>query len=97
MSLISPGSQIKFHTVKQIISPNNDSWNTSFHAVYLSGTVQDDDGTYVTVWTNDGRTFHVPHEFITEIHDPYDSFTYFPNHTPVPPPAVSFNELLSTL
>lgn len=91
MSPISPGSQIKFYTTVCDIHHN------TYHMNFLSGTVQEDNGNYVTVWTNDGRTFHVPHGFITEIQDPNDSFTYSPTHASVPPPAVSFNELISTL
>lgn len=59
MKLISPGSRVKFYTVKLI--------NTKFQITFLSGTVHEDNGNYVTVWTDDSRTFHVPHEYITEI------------------------------
>lgn len=68
MKLISPGSRVKFYTVKLI--------NTKFQITFLSGTVHEDNGNYVTVWTDDSRTFHVPHEYITEIQDPNDSFAY---------------------
>lgn len=96
MKLISPGSRVKFHTVKRIISPDNDPWKTEFQAIFLSGTVQEDNGNRVTVWTDDSRTFHVPHEYITEIQDPNDSFVYkSPNA--VPPSAVSFDEIISVL
>lgn len=54
MKLISPGSRVKFYTVKLI--------NTKFQITFLSGTVHEDNGNYVTVWTDDSRTFHVPHE-----------------------------------
>lgn len=86
MSLIPSGSQVKFHTVKPIQSLDGDPHKTRFLTVFLSGTVQADDGTRVTVWTDDARTFHVPHEYITEINDP-DAF--------VPPPTISFDELIS--
>lgn len=96
MKLISPGSRVKFHTVKRIISPDNDPWKIEFQAIFLSGTVQEDNGNRVTVWTDDSRTFHVPHEYITEIQDPNDSFVYkSPNA--VPPSTVSFDEIISVL
>lgn len=86
MKLISPGSRVKFYTVKLI--------NTKFQITFLSGTVHEDNGNYVTVWTDDSRTFHVPHEYITEIQDPNDSFAYKSPNT-VPPSTVSFDELIS--
>lgn len=87
MKLISTGSRVKFYTVKPL--------NTKFQT-FLSGTVHEDNGNYVTVWTDDSRTFHVPYEYITEIQDPNDSFAYkFPNL--VPPSAVSFDEIISVL
>ena len=52
MKLISPGSRVKFFTVKPL--------NTKFQITFLSGTVQEDNGNRVTVWTDDSRTFHVP-------------------------------------
>lgn len=86
MKLISPGSRVKFYTAKLI--------NTKFQITFLSGTVHEDNGKYVTVWTDDSRTFHVPHEYITEIQDPYVPFTYeSPNTAPSPP--ISFDELIS--
>lgn len=96
MKLISPGSRVKFHTVKQIISPDHDPWKTEFQAIFLSGTVQEDNGNRVTVWTDDSRTFRVPHEYITEIQDPNDPFTYKSPNT-VPSPTVSFDEIISVL
>lgn len=96
MKLISPGSRVKFHTVKQIPRPALHPLKTEFQAIFLSGTVQEDNGNRVTVWTDDSRTFRVPYEFITEIQDPTDPFTYeFPNTAP--PPTVSFDEMISTL
>nr|DAG67640.1 MAG TPA: hypothetical protein [Caudoviricetes sp.] len=96
MKLISPGSRVKFHTVEQIHSPDHDPLKTEFQAIFLSGTVHDDDGNRVTVWTDDSRTFRVPYEYITEIQDPTDPFTYeFPNL--VPPSTVSFDEIISVL
>ena len=88
MKLISPGSRVKFYTVKLI--------NTKFQITFLSGTVHEDNGNYVTVWTDDSRTFHVPHECITEIQDPNDSFAYKSPNT-VPPSTVSFDEIISAL
>ena len=85
MKLISPGSRVKFYTVKSI--------NTKFQITFLSGTVHEDNGNYVTVWTDDSRTFHVPHEYITEIND---SFAYKSPNT-VPSPTVSFDEIISAL
>lgn len=96
MKLISPGSRVKFHTVKQITSPDHDPWKTEFQVTFLSGTVHEDNGNYVTVWTDDSRTFHVPHEYITEIQDPNDPFFYKIPDT-VPPSAVSFDEIISVL
>lgn len=93
MKLISPGSRVKFHTVKSIISPDHDPLKTEFQVILLSGTVQEDTGNRVTIWTDDSRLFHVSHEFIIEIQDPTDPFTY----TPVPLPAISFDEMISTL
>mgnify|MGYP004709778421 CR=1 FL=1 len=88
MKLISPGSRVKFYTVKLI--------NTKFQITSLSGTVHEDNGNYVTVWTDDSRTFHVPYEYITEIQDPNDPFVYkSPNS--VPPSTVSFDEIISVL
>lgn len=96
MKLISPGSRVKFHTVKQIISPDHDPLKTEFQVIFLSGTVQEDNGNRVTVWTDDSRTFRVPYEYITEIQDPNDPFTYeFPNTAPSP--TVSFDEIISVL
>ena len=96
MKLISPGSRVKFHTVKQIISPDHDPLKTEFQILFLSGTVHEDNGNRVTVWTDDSRTFHVPHEYITEIQDPNDPFVYkSPNS--VPPSTVSFDEIISVL
>lgn len=86
MKLISPGSRVKFFTVKPI--------NTKFQITFLSGTVHEDNGNRVTVWTDDSRTFHVPYEYITEIQDPNDSFVYKSPNT-VPPSTVSFDELIS--
>lgn len=88
MKLISPGSRVKFYTVKLI--------NTKFQVIFLSGTVHEDNGNYVTVWTDDSRTFHVPHGCITEIQDPNDPFTYKSPNT-VPSPTVSFDEIISVL
>lgn len=88
MKLISPGSRVNFYTVKLI--------NTKFQITFLSGTVHEDDGNYVTVWTDDSRTFHVLHEYITEIQDPNDSFAYKSPNT-VPPSTVSFDEIISAL
>lgn len=88
MKLISPGSRVKFYTVKLI--------NTKFQITFLSGTVHEDNGNYVTVRTDDSRTFHVPHEYITEIQDPNDSFAYKSPNT-VPPSTVSFDEIISAL
>lgn len=65
MKLISPGSRVKFHTVKPIISPDHDPWKTKFQAIFLSGTVQEDNGNRVTIWTDDSRTFRVPYEYRT--------------------------------
>lgn len=96
MKLISPGSRVKFHTVKRIISPDNDPWKTEFQAIFLSGTVREDNGNRVSIWTDDSRTFHVPHEYITEIQDPNDSFVYKSPNT-VPPSTVSFDEIISVL
>lgn len=45
MKLISPGSRVKFFTVKPL--------NTKFQITFLSGTVHEDNGNYVTVWTDD--------------------------------------------
>lgn len=88
MKLISPGSRVKFYTVKLL--------NTKFQITFLSGTVHEDNGSYVTVWTDDSRTFHVPYEYITEIQDPNDSFAYKSPNT-VPPSTVSFDEIISVL
>lgn len=88
MKLISPGSRVKFYTVKLI--------NTKFQITFLSGTVQEDIGNCVIVWTDDSRTFHVPHGYITEIQDPNDPFTYKSPNT-VPSPTVSFDEIISVL
>lgn len=96
MKLISPGSRVKFHTVKSIISPDHDPLKTEFQVIFLSGTVQEDNGNRVTIWTDDPRIFHVPHEYITEIQDPNDSFVYKSPNT-VPPSAVSFDEIISVL
>lgn len=96
MKLISPGSRVKFHTVKRIISPDNDPWKTEFQAIFLSGTVREDNGNRVSIWTDDSRAFHVPHEYITEIQDPNDSFVYKSPNT-VPPSTVSFDEIISVL
>ena len=93
MKLISPGSRVKFYTVKQIHSPDHDPLKTEFQVIFLSGTVQEDNGNRVTVWTDDSRTFRVPYEYIPEIQDPTDPFTY----TPVPLSAVSFDEMISAL
>lgn len=88
MKLISPGSRVKFYTVKPL--------NTKFQITFLSGTVHEDNGNRVTVWTDDSRTFHVPYEYITEIQDPNDSFAYkSPNI--VPPSTVFFDEIISVL
>lgn len=87
MKLISPGSRVKFYTVKPL--------NTKFQT-FLSGTVHEDNGNRVTVWTDDSRTFHVPYEYITEIQDPNDSFAYKSPNT-VPSPTVSFDEIISVL
>lgn len=96
MKLISPGSRVKFHVVKQLISPDLDPLKSEFQVIFLSGTVHEDNGNRVTIWTDDSRTFHVPYEYITEIQDPNDSFAYkFPNL--VPPSTVSFDEIISVL
>lgn len=88
MKLISPGSRVKFYTVKPL--------NTKIQITFLFGTVHEDNGNRVTVWTDDSRTFHVPYEYITEIQDPNDPFVYkSPNS--VPPSAVSFDEIISVL
>lgn len=87
MKLISPGSRVKFFTVGPVISPDHNP---------LSGTVQEDIGNCVIVWTDDSRTFHVPHGYITEIQDPNDSFVYKSPNT-VPPSTVSFDEIISAL
>jgi hypothetical protein len=88
MKLISPGSRVKFFTVKPL--------NTKFQITFLSGTVQEDNGNRVTVWTVDSRTFHVPYEYITEIQDPNDSFVYKSLNI-APPSTVSFDEIISVL
>lgn len=88
MKLISPGSRVKFFTVKPL--------NTKIQITFLSGTVHEDNGNRVTVWTDDSRTFHVPYEYITEIQDPNDSFVYKSPNT-VPPSTVSFDEIISVL
>lgn len=93
MKLISPGSRVKFHTVNPIISPDHDPLKTEFQIIFLSGTVHEDNGNRVTVWTDDSRTFHVPYEYITEIQDPNDSFVYKSPNT-VPSPTISFDQLL---
>lgn len=93
MKLISPGSRVKFHTVNPIISPDLDPLKTEFQIIFLSGTVQEDNGNRVTIWTDDSRTFRVPHEYITEIQDPNDSFVYKSPNT-VPSPTISFDQLL---
>mgnify|MGYP004675789809 FL=1 len=69
---------------------------TKFQIIYLSGTVHEDNGNRVTVWTDDSRTFHVPHKYITEISDPTDPFTYESPNT-APSPTVSFDEIISVL
>lgn len=96
MKLISPGSRVKFHTVKQITSPDHDPLKTEFQAIFLSGTVHDDDGNRVIVWTDDSRTFRVPYEYITAIQDPNDPFVYKSSNL-VPPSTVSFDEIISVL
>lgn len=96
MKLISPGSRVKFFTVGPVIGPDHNSMKTKFQIIYLSGTVHEDNGNYVTVWTDDSRTFHVPHGYITEIQDPNDSFVYKSPNT-VPPSTVSFDEIISAL
>lgn len=96
MKLISPGSRVKFYTVGPVISPNHNPLKTKFQITFLSGTVHEDNDNYVTVWTDDSRTFHVPHKYITEIQDSNDSFVYkSPNL--VPPSTVSFDEIISVL
>ena len=87
MKLISPGSWVKFYTVKLI--------NTKLQITFLSGTVHEDNGNYVTVWT-DSHSYNVPYEYITEIQDPNDSFVYKSPNT-VPPSTVSFDEIISVL
>ena len=96
MKLISPGSRVKFFTVGPVISPDHNPMKTKFQIIYLSGTVQEDIGNCVIVWTDDSRTFHVPHGYITEIQDPNDSFVYKSPNT-VPPSTVSFDEIISVL
>lgn len=96
MKFIFPGSRVKFHTVEQITSPDHDPLKTEFQVTFLSGTVHEDNGNYVTVWTDDSRTFHVPYEYITEIQDPNDPFAYKSPNT-VPPSTVSFDEIISVL
>lgn len=93
MKLISTGSRVKFHTVNPIISPDLDPLKTEFQITFLSGTVHEDNGNRVTIWTDDSRTFHVPYEYITEIQDPNDSFVYKSPNT-VPSPTISFDQLL---
>lgn len=96
MKLISPGSRVKFFTVGPVIGHDHNPMKTKFQIIYLSGTVQEDNGNRVTVWTDDSCTFHVPYEYITEIQDPNDSFVYkSPNS--VPPSTVSFDEIISVL
>lgn len=96
MKLISPGSRVKFFTVGPVIGHDHNPMKTKFQIIYLSGTVQEDNGNRVTVWTDDSRTFHVPYEYITEIQDPNDPFFYKIPDT-VPPSAVSFDEIISVL
>lgn len=96
MKLISSGSRVKFFTVGPVIGHDHNPMKTKFQIIYLSGTVHEDNGNYVTVWTDDSRTFHVPHEYITEIQDPNDSFVYKSPNT-VPPSTVSFDEIISAL
>lgn len=96
MKLISPGSRVKFFTVGPVISPDHNPLKTKFQIIHLSGTVQEDIGNCVIVWTDDSRTFHVPHGYITEIQDPNDSFAYKSPNT-VPSPTVSFDEIISAL
>ena len=96
MKLISPGSRVKFFTVGPVIGHDHNPMKTKFQITYLSGTVQEDNGNRVTVWTDDSRTFPVPHEYITEIQDPNDSFVYKSPNT-VPPSTVSFDEIISVL
>lgn len=96
MKLISPGSRVKFYTVKPLINPDHNPLKIKVQITFLSGTVHEDNGNRVTVWTDDSRTFHVPHEYIAEIQDPNDSFVYkSPNL--VPPSTVSFDEIISVL
>lgn len=61
MKLISPGSRVKFFTVGPVISPDHNPLKIKFQIIYLSGTVHEDNGNYVTVWTDDSRTFHAPY------------------------------------
>ena len=93
MKHISPGSRVKFHIVNPLISPNLDPMKTEFQIIFLSGTVQEDNGNRVTILTDDSCTFHVPYEYITEIQDPNDSFVYKSPNT-VPSPTISFDQLL---
>lgn len=96
MKLISPGSRVKFYTVGPVIGHDHNPMKTKFQIIYLSGTVHEDNGNRVTIWTDDSRTFRVPYEYITEIQDPNDPFTYeFPNTAPSP--TVSFDEIISVL
>ena len=96
MKLISSGSRVKFFTVGPVIGHAHHPMAAKCQIIYLSGTVHEDNGNYVTVWTDDSRTFHVPHEYITEIQDPNDSFVYKSPNT-VPPSTVSFDEIISVL
>ena len=96
MKLISPRLTGQIPYRKTNYQPGPRPLKTEFQAIFLSGTVQEDNGNRVTVWTDDSRTFHVPHEYITEIQDPNDPFTYeFPNTAPSP--TVSFDEIISVL
>lgn len=96
MKLISSGSRVKFFTIGPVIGHDHNPMKTKFQIIFLSGTVHEDNGNYVTVWTDDSRTFHVPREYITEIQDPNDSFVYKSPNT-VPPSTVSFDEIISVL
>lgn len=87
MKLISPGSRVKFFTVGPVIGHDHNPLKTKFQIIYLSGTVQEDIGNCVIVWTDDSRTFHVPHGYITEIQDPTIPLPISP---PTPYPRLPF-------
>lgn len=49
MKLISPGSRVKFFTVGPVIGHDHNPMKTKFQITYLSGTVQEDNGTTFTL------------------------------------------------